>query len=57
MISEKKYEAAFLRIKNERSRGLVEFYSPYSEYRKLRPVVMELSPSYEIEKGIEKSDF
>jgi hypothetical protein len=57
MVSEKNYKSVFLRIESERSRGLINFYTKYSDMVDIAPTVFELTPSFQIEKKIKESDF
>lgn len=57
MIAEKHYKASFFRIENSRSRGSVMFATEYSEFKDTAPITMELTPSFQVENDIKKSDF
>lgn len=57
MISERKYKSAFFRIENDRTRGVMMFYTKYSEMKDIAPAVLELYPTQPIEKKIKDADF
>lgn len=57
MVNERKYKAVFFKIENTRTRGSMMFLTEYSEWRKKTPVILELTPSFAVEKELEKSDF
>jgi hypothetical protein len=57
MVSEKRYQAVFFKIENPRTRGSMMFLTEFSEWKKSTPVILELSPSFAIEKELEESDF
>jgi hypothetical protein len=54
MIAEKKYQSAFFRFENERSRGSMMFLSQYSKWKETTPVILEFTPSSSIEKELSK---
>lgn len=57
MINERHYTASFFRIENERTRGLMEFTTKYSELNHISPIILEFKPSYKLEDEIKRADF